>query len=92
MTLQDLGSPGELIAAIATVATLVYLALQIRANTGALKVESRRSEMQGANTFLGSVVESPDVARIFREGLAEPQALSPDDSVRVSCLLSMGTD
>lgn len=30
MTLQDLGYIGDLVAAIATIATLVYLAIQIR--------------------------------------------------------------
>ena len=30
MTIQDLGSFGELIAAVATVATLVYLAIQLK--------------------------------------------------------------
>ena len=33
MTIQELGSIGELIGAIATVATLIYLALQIRQNS-----------------------------------------------------------
>jgi hypothetical protein len=33
MTLQDIGSIGELVAAIATVITLVYLAVQIRQGT-----------------------------------------------------------
>jgi hypothetical protein len=33
VTIQDLGSVGELVAAIATIATLAYLAVQIRHNT-----------------------------------------------------------
>jgi|TARA_B110000116_G_scaffold211260_1_gene187053 hypothetical protein len=37
MTISELGSIGELIGAIATVATLLYLAFQIRANTEAAK-------------------------------------------------------
>jgi hypothetical protein len=40
MTIQDLGSIGELVAAIATVATLVYLALQIRQNTESVKLSA----------------------------------------------------
>ena len=36
MTIQDLGSIGELIAAIATIFTLVYLAFQINQNTRAI--------------------------------------------------------
>ena len=33
VTIQDLGSLGELIAAVATIVTLAYLAVQIRSNT-----------------------------------------------------------
>ena len=40
MTLQDLGSLGEVIAALATVATLIYLAAQIRQNTNSLKTSA----------------------------------------------------
>ena len=40
MTISELGSVGELIGAIATVATLLYLALQIRANTLADKYKA----------------------------------------------------
>ena len=43
MTIQDLGSIGELVAAIATVATLVYLAAQIRQNTSAMKTSALNS-------------------------------------------------
>jgi len=37
MTISELGSLGEIIGAAATVATLLYLAAQIRANTLATK-------------------------------------------------------
>ncbi len=41
MNIQDLGSVGELIAAAATIATLIYLAHQVRANTKATQTASR---------------------------------------------------
>ena len=41
MSIQDWGSIGELVAAIATVLTLVYLSYQIRANTRSTQTESR---------------------------------------------------
>lgn len=41
MTIQDLGSIGELIAAIATIATLFYLARQVQANTRQAQTASR---------------------------------------------------
>ena len=37
MTLQDLGSLGEFVAAIATLTTLIYLAVQIKQNTRAVR-------------------------------------------------------
>jgi hypothetical protein len=87
VTIQDWGSIGELIAAVATVATLIYLAVQIRANTTALRVESRRSESRSGNVFLSAIVGSSDVARMFNEGLADPTSLSPEDVTRFTFLL-----
>lgn len=57
MTLQDVGSIGELIAAIATVATLVYLAIQVRDNSRAL---TRSNEFAQA----GSI---HDITLLFNE-------------------------
>jgi hypothetical protein len=48
VSLQDLGSIGELVAAIATVATLVYLAIQVRHNSRAL---DRSNEFAQANSI-----------------------------------------
>lgn len=48
MSLQDVGSIGELIAAIATVATLVYLAIQVRHNSRAM---DRSNEFAQANSI-----------------------------------------
>ena len=43
MSIQDLGALGELLAALATIATLIYLAMQIRANTRATSAQSRHA-------------------------------------------------
>lgn len=40
MTIQDWGSVGELLAAVATVATLGYLAVQVRQNTQSTRAEN----------------------------------------------------
>jgi hypothetical protein len=87
VTIQDWGSIGEVIAAVATVATLIYLALQIRANTTALRMESRRAESQSGDVYISAIIGSPDVARMFNEGLADPTRLCPEDVTRFSFLL-----
>ena len=47
MTIDELGSIGELLAAIATLLTLIYLATQIRQNTLQLRSSSRNNVLQG---------------------------------------------
>ena len=89
MTIQDLVSIGELIAAIATIATLVYLAAQIRQNTRAL----RSSTFQGISDQMAQNVEPilvhPEVAVLLLKGLADMASLSPEERLRFSSVLVM---
>ena len=87
MTIQDWGSLGELIAAVATVATLIYLALQIRANTIVSKAEARRATRVAAGGVSLAIVENGEVARIFRAGLGDPSKLEPEEWIRFSFLI-----
>lgn len=82
MTIQDLGSIGELIAAIATVATLVYLALQIRRNTSSTRAASFQAATDARNQVNLSITQNAELARIFLEGCADRSSLSPEDRVR----------
>ena len=91
MTIQELGSLSELIAAVATLATLIYLAIQIRANTTAVKVESRRGSTSNAMQFQGILGENKEAASVFRRGLVEPDSLDPDESIQFTFLFSMLT-
>jgi hypothetical protein len=57
VTIRDLGSLGELIAAIATVATLIYLAIQIRASNRLARAEASRtpnSDLNSINAAFGT--------------------------------------
>ena len=46
MTLEDLGNLGEFVAAIGVIASLVYLALQIRQNTASLRSSTHQQLAQ----------------------------------------------
>lgn len=80
---------GEFVAAIATLATLVYLALQIRANTTAVRAESRRSATNQGMHFQGIIGENKQAASVFRRGLAEPDCLDSDEALQFAFLFSM---
>ena len=43
MNIMELGTIGELMGGVAVLVTLVYLAVQVRQNTNAIKVSSYRS-------------------------------------------------
>ncbi len=74
VTIQDLGSLGELIAAVATVATLVYLALQIRQNTRTLRHAAERAVLEDANSWRTNLIRDHGVAELYRKGLLDPNA------------------
>ena len=68
MTIQDMGSIGELIAAIATLATLIYLARQISANTKATRASSRL-EITRDYRATNRTIFDPAVYRAWATGL-----------------------
>ncbi len=87
MTLQDLGSIGEFVAAIATLVTLVYLAVQIRQNTSALGHAEGRAILEDGNTWRAKLIQDPEIAEIYRKGLLDPGALDPIERLRFRMLL-----
>jgi hypothetical protein len=89
VTLQELGSLGEFVAAIATLGTLVYLSIQIRANTVALRAESRRSATDHGLHMQGVIGGRTETASVFRRGLNAPDELTPDESLQFQFLFSM---
>ena len=84
MNLDQFSNIAEITAATATVAALIYLAVQVRSASAAMKADSRRNEQY--LPYATSIVENPDVARIFMDGLAGEPKLTPADSVRFDFL------
>ena len=94
MTIQELGSIGEFVAAVATIATLFYLALQIRQNTRAVEEQCRT---QRQNSVLGArsaftewrslVIQDPSIAAIWRKGNQDLEHLNEDERTQLDLLL-----
>ncbi len=94
LTLDDLGNIGEFVGAIGVVATLIYLALQIRQNSrqisqntnsvlGTVELEHTRL----ASDWLVTVAQSPELGRIWRLGLSEPTKLTEDEEIQFAMLM-----
>jgi hypothetical protein len=87
MSLQDLGSLGEFVGAVAVVASLLYLALQMRQNTAALQVGSRQAIVESYRSFNRPFISDPTVGTLFVEKLTSYPELEPPDQMRFVSLL-----
>lgn len=87
MNLQDLGNIGELLAAIGTLLTLFYLAVQIRQNTRAVRAASHHSVTDSFNHLNAIIGTDPSAARIFRLGLEDPGRLDEDQQFSFGYLM-----
>ena len=85
MTIEQYADFADVLAGIATVVAFVFLIIQIRSATAQMKADSRRNEV--AQPYISSIVENPDVARVFLAGLANSSELSAEDSTRFAFLM-----
>ena len=76
MTIQDWGAIGEVVSAIAVLATLVYLAIQIRLNTAATKAQIHQSRSEQAQAYLLFGASSPELAEMIARARDNPETLS----------------
>ena len=86
MDLQDLGSIGEMIGAVAVVVSLIYFAVQIRQNTNAVAANTQQGLMDAVSTIQASLSEHPDLPGLFLKANANPDDLTPEEDVRIDFL------
>lgn len=94
MTIQDWGALGEIIGAIAVVASLVYLAIQIRQNTNQISqsIETMRlaafeSNVEAGNRIRELMIVNPDLADLVARGSRDYQQLSGTDRIRYDLMM-----
>jgi hypothetical protein len=76
VTIQDLGNLGEIVGAMATVATLIYLAVQIRANTRAVQSSAAQSVHEAFATWYRMLAADGELAQLVTNGLRDYASLS----------------
>jgi hypothetical protein len=82
MTIQDLGSIGEIVAALATVTALIYLAIQIRANTLAVQAAAAQSVHESFASWYHLLAADASLSQIVVDRLREYSSLSETDKAR----------
>jgi hypothetical protein len=86
--IEDVGALGELIAAIATVATLFYLATQIRQSTGVARAASQQALLDTFAEITAELYRNRDLARLVGSGLMSFEALDDSDKTIFTLVLS----
>jgi hypothetical protein len=99
MNIQDLGNLGEVVAAIATLGTLVYLAIQIRQNTKQVEESTQATRASAVNTGLQlintnrlAIYSDHDTSSIWYRGLENPGSLDPLEQQRFRLIFSNALD
>lgn len=95
MTLQELGSIGEIVGAVGVIVSLVYIARQVRQNTRQLDENTRSVQVSalltaraGSSEFNLRVIADNELARVYRLGLGDSPELTPDERVRFDVMLA----
>jgi len=80
--LQSLANLGEVIGAAAVVASLLYLALQVRQNSKAQRTENYARALERVSAFQAVLSQDNDLARIFAKGVWDTSKLTGLEKIR----------
>jgi hypothetical protein len=77
VTLEDLGNLGDFVGGLAVIATLLYLAIQIRQSTKILRTSAEQTADPIA--AIANIAQSPENAAVYHRGLANSGDLTPEE-------------
>ena len=82
MNWNAIGAIGEILGAIAVVATLIYLTVQLRQNSLQIRLGSSQTAASNYSGRVIQVLSDPVSLSVFRNGLRSFSALTPDEQAR----------
>ncbi len=92
MNWEAVGAVGEILGAAGVIATLGYLALQIRQNTRQTQASAASASAHALKDARRSVYESAEITGIWLKGMSHPDELSEHDYYRFRLLMQNGID
>ena len=87
MNWEAIGAVGEILGAIGVIATLGYLAAQIRQNTRSSQEAASRASFDTVNRINLMLVENPEVADLAIRGRSDPGDLDEAEAMRFTYLM-----
>jgi len=86
MNWEAIGAVSELVAALAVVVSLLYLALQVKSNTESARTSTYQSVVAEFGALNRTMATTPDLSMLFIRGMEDFEALSADEKARCSQL------
>jgi hypothetical protein len=82
MTLAELSDISQALGAVAVVASLIFVGIQIRQNTAATRAASHNAVSDSLNEINRMFAESAELSRIWLAGMADRDALTAEERWR----------
>ena len=87
MDWQAIGALGELLGGVVVLASLAFLAIQIRRHTQALQVSSSEEANRSFAAYTAMFTQ-PGISRLYRVGLSTPDVLDDDEQITFNAVVS----
>jgi hypothetical protein len=84
VNLESLGDIGELVGGLALIASLIYLAVQIRQNTASVRLQVEQAIRRDQFDLRRPFIENPDLADLLVRAIADFDSLSPAERFRAN--------
>jgi hypothetical protein len=75
--LENFALIAEIVAAAAVVVSLLFVGMQLRENTAAVRANSSQQSFDSSREFLLNIALDEDLSRIRQAGSADPSSLTP---------------
>lgn len=82
MTLEEWAFVAQIVSAIAVVASLVFVGIQLRHATAAIRATSSQAHSSLYTDLVQSIIDNADFARAWSIGINDPKKLSEEEWVR----------
>jgi len=88
MSIEQLSYLAQIVASVGVVASLIFVALQIKQNTGALQRNEHNSTMAQWTVIRMAIAKHRDIAELMTAGLRGERAIDAADQLRLEQMLA----
>lgn len=82
MTLEQASLVAQIVSAVAVIASLIFVGVQLKQASAAIRGASSEAHAALYTQLVHCIIDNADFARIWSAGLTDPKALSEDEWVR----------